>query len=171
MTIRRAVTADAAALAMLAEQTFRETFAADTTDADMAEHCARSYSTAIQTQELASDDIQTLVCADVEGRLVAFAQLRSGATSEVTGPAPIELWRFYVDRVHHGKGVAQDLMSQVFDAARERESKTLWLGVWERNWRAQAFYRKAGFIDVGAHEFRVGQDAQTDRLMARSLER
>ena len=41
----------------------------------------------------------------------------------------------------------------------------LWLGVWERNPRAQAFYRKSGFADVGSQVFLVGTDAQTDRVM------
>ena len=39
----------------------------------------------------------------------------------------------------------------------------------ERNPRAIAFYRKFGFVDVGAHEFRLGADVQTDRVMVRGL--
>ncbi|MGH9173675.1 MAG: GNAT family N-acetyltransferase [Vicinamibacterales bacterium] len=169
MIIRRGEAADASALAALAERTFRETFAGDNTPADMAAHCAASYSTAIQGRELADTGMDTLVCVDSDGQLIAFAQLRPGAPPPVTGPSPIELWRFYVDRPHHGRGVAQRLMAEVVNTARARAALTLWLGVWERNLRAQAFYRKAGFSDVGAHEFRVGSDVQTDRLMSRSL--
>ena len=103
------------------------------------------------------------------GKLIAFAQLRPGTAAGVTGAAPIELWRFYVDAPHHGRGVAQQLMAMVCTAARERAADVVWLGVWERNLRAQAFYKKAGFVDVGVHEFRVGQDVQTDRVMALRL--
>jgi GNAT superfamily N-acetyltransferase len=46
-----------------------------------------------------------------------------------------------------------------------------WLGVWERNPRANAFYRKVGFTDVGSHVFMVGTDPQTDRIMVRHLPR
>ena len=42
----------------------------------------------------------------------------------------------------------------------------MWLGVWERNFRAQKFYRKYGFVDIGAHTFTLGRDHQTDLLMA-----
>ena len=169
MITRRGQPADAVALAALAERTFRETFGADNTAADMDDHCARSYSAEIQARELAADTIDTLVCAGSDGQLIAYAQLRPGAPPAVTAPSPIELWRFYVDSAHHGRGVAQRLMAEVVNTARARSALTLWLGVWERNLRAQAFYRKAGFVDVGAHEFLVGSDVQTDRVMSRSL--
>lgn len=39
----------------------------------------------------------------------------------------------------------------------------------ERNERAKAFYRKCGFADVGSQVFVLGTDAQTDRIMVRSL--
>ena len=87
----------------------------------------------------------------------------------VTGPEPIELWRFYVDRPWHGRGIAQALMERVKAAARERGAKTLWLGVWERNDRARAFYAKCGFADAGEHIFLFGTDPQTDRVMVTSL--
>ena len=47
--------------------------------------------------------------------------------------------------------------------------QALWLSVWELNPRAQAFYRKMGFADVGSTVFFVGPDRQTDRVMARPL--
>ena len=50
-----------------------------------------------------------------------------------------------------------------------RGGRTLWLGVWERNARAKAFYGKNGFVDVGSHVFMVGTDAQTDRILVRQL--
>ena len=168
--IRLAVPADAAALAALAEYTFRDTFAADNTPADMAAHVAESYSPAHQARELRDPALTTFVTVGPTGELTAYAQLRDGAApASVTGPAPVELLRFYVDRAHHGQGLAQQLMTTVLEAAAQRGAATLWLGVWERNPRAQAFYRKYGFVDVGSHTFIVGSDPQTDRLMARPL--
>ena len=46
---------------------------------------------------------------------------------------------------------------------------TLWLGVWERNVRAQAFYRKQGFTVVGSQIFRLGSDPQRDLVMAKGV--
>jgi ribosomal protein S18 acetylase RimI-like enzyme len=60
-------------------------------------------------------------------------------------------------------------MAAVDHTARAGGARTLWLGVWERNHRALAYYRKAGFTDIGAHEFYLGHDLQVDRLMSRPL--
>ncbi len=168
--IRLAIPEDVAPLAALAERTFRDTFAADNTPEDMAAHVAQNYSPAHQARELVDAALITLVSVSPTGELMAYAQLHDcAAPACVTGPAPLELQRFYVDAAYHGKGLAQELMTAVLEAAARRGAATLWLGVWERNPRAQAFYRKYGFVDVGAHTFVVGSDPQTDRLMARSL--
>ena len=45
----------------------------------------------------------------------------------------------------------------------------LWLGVWEHNLRAIAFYRKCGFVQCGAQPFLLGTDLQTDWDMNRTL--
>jgi ribosomal protein S18 acetylase RimI-like enzyme len=68
-----------------------------------------------------------------------------------------------------GRGLAQALMAEVENAARRRGAHELWLGVWERNPRAQAFYRKCGFEKVGTQIFVVGDDPQTDHVMLMEL--
>lgn len=169
ITIRVGTTADAASLADLAARTFRDTFAAGTSADDMARHLAEAYGEAQQGRELTSSDIATLL-VEVGDQLVAYAQLRHGPPPAcVEGEAPLELWRFYVDQRWHGQGIAQALMLRADDEAHRRGGKTMWLGVWEHNARAQAFYRKCGFVDVGAHVFMVGSDAQTDRILVRPV--
>jgi len=169
ITIRIGLTTDATALAELAARTFRETFAADNRPEDMALHLAHGYGTVQQQRELVDPDIATLL-VEADGQLAGYAQLRAGAVPAcVIGETPIELWRFYIDRPWHGRGVAQALMRTVESEANRRGRRTLWLGVWERNERAKAFYRKTGFVDVGSHAFMLGTDVQTDRIMARPL--
>jgi ribosomal protein S18 acetylase RimI-like enzyme len=165
ITVRPGVANDAAALAELAAATFRDAFGADNDPADLALHLARAYGVAQQAAELAHPAITTLV-ASVDGALTGYAQLRlSRSPACITATRPLELWRFYVERAWHGRGVAQQLMTAAITAARGRGAASLWLGVWERNPRAQAFYKKSGFLDVGTHTFYVGTDAQTDRVM------
>jgi ribosomal protein S18 acetylase RimI-like enzyme len=167
--IRAGVATDATALAELAARTFRETFAADNRPEDMALHTALAYATSQQQQELIDPDIVTLL-VEVEGQLAGYTQLRSGVPPAcVTGAKPVELWRFYIAQQWHGRGVAQALMRRVESEAYRRGRRTLWLGVWERNERAKAFYHKNGFTDVGSHVFMVGTDAQTDRILVRPL--
>jgi GNAT superfamily N-acetyltransferase len=168
-TIRPAVLADADDLAGLAATTFRDTFAADNDPADMARHVAQAYGPLQQGRELADPNVTTLLVAAAD-QLIGYAQLRRGpAPACVTGERPIELWRFYVTREWHGQGVAQELMSAVARAASHAGAFTLWLGVWERNERAKAFYRKYGFVDVGSHVFTIGSDAQTDRILVQPV--
>jgi len=169
--IRRGTPRDAAALAALAARTFHETFVEHTAPDDMTRFLAATYGEAQQRRELEDDAIVTLV-AEAEGALIGYAQLKSGGEVPNCVPEelPIELARFYVDRQWHGGGVAQALMNVVEQEARTAAARTLWLGVWERNHRAIAFYAKHGFRRIGAHPFLVGSDLQTDDLMARTLE-
>lgn len=170
VSIRRGIPADAARLAELATRTFRDAFAADNRPEDLELHLTRSYGAVQQAAELANPGIVSLI-AEIEGVAVGYAQVRRGpAPLCVTGAEPSELWRFYVERAWHGRGVAPALMEAVVAAAAEQAARTLWLGVWERNERAQAFYRKCGFHDVGTQPFLLGTDPQTDRIMVRALE-
>lgn len=167
--IRRGAPEDAAALSALALRTFRDAFAADNRPEDVESYVAQVYGIRQQGAELEDPRHLTLV-AQHERKMVAFAQLRDAAAPEVvTGPRPIELSRFYVAREWHGSGVAGRLMRAVHDAAASLGRETLWLGVWERNERAKAFYRKCGFSDVGSKPFHLGDDLQTDRVMVAAV--
>ena len=156
-------------LADLARATFYDTFA-DSNDADdMALHLKRAYGVPQQEAELANPDMTTLL-VEQDGAAIAYAQIRNDHVPDcVTSPAPVELWRFYVRREWQGKGVAAALMERVKIEARQRGARTLWLGVWEKNHRARAFYVKSGFTDVGEHIFLFGTDPQTDRVMVTAL--
>jgi ribosomal protein S18 acetylase RimI-like enzyme len=108
--------------------------------------------------------------ADDAGTLVGFAQLGWGSrTPSVTALRPVELQRLYVTRPAHGTGVAHELMNEVLRLAREHAADHLWLGVWEHNPRAIAFYRKYGFREVGEHVFLLGRDPQRDLILVRSV--
>jgi ribosomal protein S18 acetylase RimI-like enzyme len=164
--IRRGEARDAEALAAFASRTFADTFAAANRPEDIAAYLPSAYGIRQQSVELASEDIVTLIMETDLDTMVAYAMIRRGSVPDrVVGEAPVELWRFYVDRSWHGRGLAQRLMAAVLDGAVKLRARTLWLGVWERNERAIAFYEKCGFHDVGAHDFWVGADRQTDRIM------
>ena len=169
MLIRRGVAADAPVLAALARDTFFDTFAAANDATDMALHLECAYGAPQQAAELVDPTIITLLVEEAD-QAVAYAQLRTGHVPDcVRGAAPIELWRFYVTRDRHGRGIAQALMARALAEAGAAGARTMWLGVWEHNSRARAFYGKCGFADVGEHVFLFGTDPQTDRVMVRLL--
>lgn len=164
-TIRRAKVEDAATVAELADRTFADWFGPHNRPEDMEAHRAQTYGEALQRRELENPDWATLL-VEADGRAIAYAQIRRGIPPDcVSGPRPIEILRFYVDRAYHGQGIAQALMAASIAAARDLGGDTVWLGVWERNPRAIAFYAKCGFRDRGSHPYFVGSDLQTDRVM------
>ena len=167
--IRRATADDAGLLADLGARTFYETFAGDNSPEDMAAYLAASFSPEKQAAEIAEPQV-TFLIAEVDGAPTGYAQLRAGnAPSCVSNSNPIELVRIYVSREWFGCGVGEALMRACTDEARQMGYQTMWLGVWERNRRAQAFYRKWNFQVVGRHVFQLGSDPQTDLLMERPL--
>jgi ribosomal protein S18 acetylase RimI-like enzyme len=153
-------------LAQLAERTFRDTFASTNDPADMLLHCSTSFGSEIQRREIENPSLVTLL-GEEGGELIAFAQLRLDSPIEcVAAKHPAQLCRLYVEHRWHGRGVAQELMNEVLATARLAASDRVWLGVWERNERAIAFYRKFGFEVVGDHAFQFGNDPQRDLVMA-----
>jgi len=165
-TLRDAGVADAAQLAEFGARTFRETFAAENTDEDMRAHLEASFSPGMQMREIEDPAIDSLILVNAAGSWLGFAQLRTQSSAPgVPASGSIELWRFYVDHPWHGKGVAGPLMLGAKQRAAKRGATSLWLGVWERNARAQAFYRKHGFEPVGRKTFVVGSDPQTDDVL------
>ncbi len=160
---------DAAALAEMGERTFVETFAAANRAEDMAAFIPRAYGETHQRRELEDPRIVTLIVEN-GGTFAAFAQLRRGdAPPCVVADDIIEIQRFYVDRAWHGRGIAQSLMRECERVAQSLGAAAMWLGVWEHNARAIAFYEKCGFRDVGSQPFLLGSDLQTDRVMVRQL--
>jgi ribosomal protein S18 acetylase RimI-like enzyme len=170
MIIRRAAASDAAALSALAEATFRATFGPHNAVTDVEAHCARAFSEDMQSQEIADVDGLTLL-AQADGTPIGFAQLRwRSAPACVPGRRPGEIHRLYLRADHHGQGVAQDLMNASIKEMAARGSDMIWLGVWEENRRAIAFYKKFGFTAVGDHVFMFGTDPQRDIVMVRAGE-
>ncbi|MFT6116175.1 MAG: ribosomal protein S18 acetylase RimI-like enzyme [Candidatus Azotimanducaceae bacterium] len=187
--VRPATAHDAASLAALAEQTFRDAFAAANSAADIALHCAARYNKALQHRDIVDPEltIYLAVQCGIQGRdrgddqgrdpdgdqkdeLLGFIQLRqSDCPSCVLAQQPLEIQQLYVASTWHGTGVAHDLMAVALNTAISRAADFIWLGVWEDNPRAISFYQKYGFVAVGAQTFMLGTDSQRDLVMRRPL--
>lgn len=164
--IRRGTEADATTLAEVGAALFRQTYADQIPAAEIAAHTRQDFSPARQRAELVDSAVVTLLVED-EGTIVGFAQLRQKPIpTDPPHVADVELWRIYLDREWHGRGVGQRLLGEVGKAAwGALSARGIWLGVWERNPRAIAFYAKHGFEAVGHQPFRVGSEMQRDVVM------
>ena len=168
-SIRRATENDAELLAELGATTFYQSFAAQNTPENMAAYLAATFGPGQQQAELA-DPRNTFLIVESDGVAVGYAHLRAGETPEcVSDPEAIELVRLYVSSTLQGSGVGGRLMDACLTEARRAGYQTIWLGVWQQNTRAQAFYHRWNFSIVGEHVFQLGEDRQVDWLMERSL--
>jgi len=164
--LRLALPGDAPSLAILAERTFRDAFGARNSPENMDLHCAKCFGPDIQLREIGERGLVTTL-ADEAGRLAGFTQLRLARPSPaVTARKPAELGRIYMTVEWHGRGLAQSLMNQALADAARAGCDVLWLGVWEHNPKAMAFYRKFGFEIVGTQSFMLGQERQRDLVMS-----
>jgi ribosomal protein S18 acetylase RimI-like enzyme len=169
ITIRPATPADAGVLAALAAEAFTDTFGADNAPGDMAAYLATAFGESIQRAEIV-DPRNTVLLAERGGDMIGYAMLREGDAPRDVGDADaIEIARLYSFTRWIGSGVGATLMQRCLDEAAARGRRTIWLGVWEHNARAIAFYRRWGFADMGSHPFQLGTDLQTDRVMARRV--
>jgi ribosomal protein S18 acetylase RimI-like enzyme len=167
--IRYAKSGDNIQLAEFGARTFSESFGADNAPEDMAAYLAESFSPEIQAVELA-DPSSVFLIAEIDGVLVGYARLKEGdAPVNVSGGRPVELVRIYAGVEWIGRGVGKALMEACLAEAVRRGCDLIWLGVWDRNPRAQAFYRKWGFVEAGSHPFKLGSDMQVDMVMVRVI--
>jgi len=169
--IRRATVDDAKSLTDLSYTTFWDAFAHHPKNApdDLAHYMRQAFSVEQIADEL-NDPRAVFLMAEIEGELAGYAKLVCDHIEPgISAEKPIELNRLYSQQKFLGQGVGQTLMDACFDLARENGFDTIWLGVWEYNPRAQRFYEKNGFKEVGSHTFVLGSDPQTDLLMQKEI--
>jgi len=91
------------------------------------------------------------------------------AQTEAMGADSLEVERLYIRRKFHKQGLGKHLMNKAIEIATEQGKGKVWLGVWENNENALAFYTKLGFVQTGAHSFYMGDDEQLDWIMTKTL--
>ncbi len=169
IALRNAVQADNLILAEFGARTFFETFAEYNTEENMRAYLAMTFSPDTQARELINPNIQFFI-AESDGAIAGSVKLVGGnAPSCVTGTYPVEIARLYVEKKYFRTGIGSLLMERCLHEAQHKCCDVVWLGVWEHNARALAFYHRWGFEEVGSHIFQLGDDPQIDLLMERRL--
>ena len=174
MTIRPATVADAARLSDLAATTMREAFGPPYNPAELVDEYIRSAITQpILETELADTRSWFLLLETDGGTPVGYAKLRRH-TPPRRMPQPhrqnaVEIQRIYLLQSQTGQGQGRLLMNHCLDQARSAGHGAVWLGVWERNDRAQTFYQRMGFTRFGYHYFQFGSERQRDFWLYKPL--
>ncbi|WP_396625380.1 GNAT family N-acetyltransferase [Luteitalea sp.] len=170
--IRPAGPGDAGMLATFGWRVFVETYGHGVGSAQMQAYLSEHYTPDATARVLADPDVHTLVVTGASSEdWFGYAQIRRAPVPEcVPERAALQIWRFYVDRPWHGRGVAAALMAACLEAVREQGAPAAWLMVWEHNARALAFYRKHGFDVVGQEIFRLASEEHIDPVLVRTLQ-
>lgn len=167
---RDAVPGDGPELAEVARRCFTDTFGSLYRAPDLAAFLDRAFGADGLPSQIDDPDFAIRLALDGE-RIVGFAKLGPNALPfpEAESTNAVELYQLYVLGSHHGEGVGPALMDWTITEARTRGADTLALSVYVDNHRAQAFYRRYGFVDVGRFDFPVGEHIDEDRLMVLAL--
>ncbi|MCV7258058.1 GNAT family N-acetyltransferase [Mycobacterium shimoidei] len=147
-------------LATVAARTFPLACPPSVTREDIASFVEANLSVARFSEYLTSPDHVVLV-ARRDDRIVGYAML--------VRDDGVELSKMYVLPQQHGTGVSTALMNATLRAAAQFGANFIWLGVNQKNQRAQRFYRKHGFAVTGTRTFQVGTSREQDYVMTRKL--
>lgn len=167
--IQKVTTSDIAALQTISKQTFHETFSAANTEENMKRYLEEGFSIEKLTSELIDANTE-FYFAVLDDRVIGYLKLNFGnSQTELKDEKAIEIERIYVLNEFHGKNVGQLLYNKAIQQAEANNADYIWLGVWEENPRAIAFYTKNGFEAFDQHVFKLGDDEQTDIMMKLTL--
>lgn len=169
VTIRLADPSEAGLIADISRQTFYDTFAEHNTPENMEKFMNEQFTREKLMGEL-YDPNSIFLLAIVDEDIAGYARMREVSNPPELGDRPaIEIARIYALSKVIGRGVGRALMEHCIEVATKLQKAVIWLGVWEHNIRAIAFYEKWGFTKFGEHIFALGDDPQTDWLMKKEL--
>lgn len=169
ITVRYATYKDAVLIADISRQTFNETFAAENSRADMDKFLNEQFTKGKLMLEVGN--VENIFLLAYSGDEVAgYAKLRESKHPEkLKNVKALEVARIYAMTNMIGKGVGNLLMQTSISIAKEKGKEVIWLGVWEKNFRAIEFYKKWGFEKFDVSDFLLGDDMQCDWLMKKML--
>ncbi|MBO0983817.1 GNAT family N-acetyltransferase [Rathayibacter sp. SD072] len=173
--VRRAVPADAPALAEVAALTFPLACPPHTSDEAKAEFIRTVLSEERFAAYLVDPHRSLFAAEDASGALVGYTMLVRGepadedAAAAISRRPSVELSKCYVLPGGHGSGIASALMAASLDDARSTGAAGVWLGVNQENERARRFYIRHGFAVVGEKRFLVGDRYEDDFVLERPL--
>lgn len=160
---------DVQLLQELSIQTFNDTFKDQNSPENMKAYLDKAFNLQQLEKEMANNSSEFYFIYFNE-ELAGYIKVNTNdAQSENMGNDSFEVERIYIKRDFQKHGLGKYLLNQAIEIAREQGKRKIWLGVWEKNDNAIAFYEKMGFIQTGAHSFYMGDEEQTDLIMTKNL--
>lgn len=150
-------------------ETFRETFESQNSSENLDAYLKRAFHSKQLEKEL-SNEFSEFFFVYLNSEMVGYLKINIGnAQSEKMGDESLEIERIYVKNKYQKHGIGKILLNTAIEFALERDKKEIWLGVWEKNENAIAFYKKMDFVQTGVHSFYMGEEEQTDLIMTKAI--
>lgn len=161
-------TADLNALKAIARETFHTAFKGENDPKNLNAYMDKAFSTTTLRRAIKSSDSH-YVFAKIDSEIAGYARVNFRAAQTEPVDDAVELHRIYMREKYKGYGGGKALMDYALSEARAAKVRWLWLGVWEKNTPAIAFYKSRGFTVFDAHTFYMGDVPQHDFLMRRAV--
>ncbi|UAB87964.1 GNAT family N-acetyltransferase [Ruegeria sp. SCSIO 43209] len=165
MKIRPAQKADAASLAALSIEVWIGTYLKRGVNAFFAEFALSEFTTA-RFEAILEDGQDLLMVSENEDGIDGYIRLAESRAAPVDGLSDLEIVTFYVQHRHQGKGIGSALLDIAIDYMREKGRPSIWLTTNSENTPAIDFYLAKGFRQVGVTDFRIGDQAYPNQVLA-----
>jgi diamine N-acetyltransferase len=169
INIKPCTIGDLSILQEISCETFIETFKDQNSPENMNAYLERAFHHNQLEKELSTISSQFFFVYfnnEVAGYLKVNTQ---DAQSEKMGEDSLEIERIYIRAKFQKLGLGKYLINKAIEIAEEQGKNKIWLGVWEKNEKAIAFYKKIGFVQAGTHSFHMGDEEQIDFIMIKPL--
>lgn len=169
ITIKKCTVEDVNMLQEISYETFNETFKDQNTPENMTAYLVVAFTIEQLKTELkntSSHFFFVFVNTEIAGYLKVNID---DAQSEAMGAESLEVERIYVKSQYQKLGLGKQLFNKALDVSRQLNKKKIWLGVWEKNENAIAFYKRIGFVQTGSHSFYMGEEEQIDFIMTKTI--
>jgi diamine N-acetyltransferase len=150
--------------------TFDETFKEQNSPENMKAYLDKAFNLKQLEKEL-SNASSEFFFVHFNNELAGYLKVNiNDAQSEDMGSEALEVERIYIKSDFQKHGLGKYLFNKAVDLAQENNKSKIWLGVWEKNENAIAFYKRMGFVECGSHSFYMGDEEQIDIIMALEIQ-
>lgn len=169
INIKKCTLEDLHTLQEISYETFNETFQHQNSPENMNVYLERAFNLKQLEREL-SNVSSLFFFVYFNNEIAGYLKVNmNDAQSEEMGDESLEIERIYIRNKFQKHGLGKSLLNKAIEIAVEHKKNQIWLGVWEKNENAIAFYIKKGFVQTGAHSFYMGDEEQVDFIMTKIL--
>lgn len=167
INIKKCNIKDLPKLLEISYETFNETFKNQNSPENIKAYLERAFNLKQLEKELSNISSQFFFVY-LNNEVAGYLKINiNDAQSEEMSDESLEIERIYIKRKFQKHGLGMYLLNKTIEIAMEFNKKKIWLGVWEKNENAIAFYEKMGFVQTGSHSFYMGNEEQVDFIMTK----